>query len=140
MMCPEWAAAGTVRTSPTFAWRSFECGDERVTRAFAFAGKATIIPLFNPVPPSRSVPCVETWWGLPLQKAVGIQLTLLIRTVVTCALGEPAFFVVAGALFAGAPAAPGAVPPEPAPAAAAAPASRQRSAAAIAAKRNRLCL
>jgi hypothetical protein len=37
------------------------------------------------MPFTTSVPCVETWRGLPLQCGVGVHATLVIRTLVTCA-------------------------------------------------------
>src|ERR1700677_2521513 len=98
-------------------------------------GNATTIPTFSPTPLSSSVPWVETWWGLPLQWAAGMQLTLVMRIVVTWALEVPVTAVRdAGVL--GAPV--GAVPPElTAPAGAAAlPASAHSSRAASAAVRD----
>ncbi len=60
-------------------------------RAPGALGKATTIPGVSPMPPSSSVPCVETWWELPLQWAIGTQLTLVMRTLVTCGDEAPAF-------------------------------------------------
>jgi hypothetical protein len=39
-----------------------------------------------PTPFTSSVPCVETWRGLPLHRVEGVQATLVILTLVTCAL------------------------------------------------------
>ena len=36
-------------------------------RAPGARGKATVMPGFRPLPASSSVPCVDTWCGLPLQ-------------------------------------------------------------------------
>src|SRR5271163_2997824 len=51
-------------------------------------GKATVMPGVNPLPFSSSVPWVETSCALVLHLAVGMQLTLVIRTVRTCRLVE----------------------------------------------------
>src|ERR1700683_5128845 len=71
-------------------------------RAPGDLGKATTMPGVRPTPPSSSMPCVETWWGLPLQWTAGTQATLSMRTLVTCddallllvALGPPLLVVV----------------------------------------------
>jgi hypothetical protein len=140
MMWPEWAAAGTVNTRPTFAWRSFERGEVAVIRAPALAGNATSIPLFRPAPSSSSVPWVETWWGFPLQSAVGMQLTLVMRTLFTWRPGRELELLddpEEDPLVVLPPVRPGAVPPAfAAEAGAGTPESRQRRATALAAVRD----
>ena len=71
-----------------------------------------------------------------------MQLTLLMRTLVTCAPLESPLFPLAGAVpAAGAVPVAGAVPPEPAIAGAGKPpASRQSSAPVTAATKNVRCL
>ena len=59
-MSPECAAAGTVTTRPSFEECRCAVGELRAMRAFHECGKATVWPLFRPLPPSSSVPCVET--------------------------------------------------------------------------------
>jgi hypothetical protein len=51
------------------------------------------MPVVNPVPFSSRVPWIETWCGLLLHLAVGMQLTLVMRTVWIC--GLEACFVAA---------------------------------------------
>src|SRR5665213_841993 len=101
-------------------------------RAPGARGKATVMPFVSPLPASSRVPWVETWCGLLLHLVEGMQLTLVMRTVVTCklevdfvvALGEPAFCAgPEGAL------APGAVPPAPAASAWVVRPSKQHSSA-----------
>ena len=81
-------------------------------------GKATVMPGVNPLPFSSRVPWVETSCALVLHLAVGMQLTLVIRTVRTCRLVEACLGAVLcdGALLPVAPAGAlvepvGAVPP-----------------------------
>jgi len=92
MMCPEWAASGTVTTRPALgraaiAQRRCAAGDTRLILAPGDLGKATTMPGLRLVPPSSRVPWVETWWGLPLQCAAGVQVTLVMRTLSTCSDG-----------------------------------------------------
>src|SRR5438128_7849408 len=87
MMLPERAALGTVATSPAALARNRAAGELRLMRAPRRAGKATIHPALNPLPTSSSVPCTETWCGLALHLACGVQVALVMRTEVTCALG-----------------------------------------------------
>jgi hypothetical protein len=70
------------------------------------------------MPPIRRVPCVETSRGFLLHLASGMQLTLVIRIDLTCALDWP-FGLAPVALLGLEPVAPfalepaaGAVPPE----------------------------
>src|ERR1700689_383529 len=105
-------------------------------RAPGALGKPTTIPGASPTPPSSSVPCVETWWELPLQCATGTQLTLVIRTLVTW--GEAAFPV---AVVEPVPVAAGEAPPLPAgapapPASGAPPALDAKARAGSAASRH----
>ncbi len=65
------------------------CRETRLMCAPGDLGKATTMPGCRPTPSSSSVPCVETWCGLPLQWAAGTQLTPVMRTLVTC--GELVF-------------------------------------------------
>ncbi len=106
MMCPECALLGTVRISPALVMCRCETGELATIRAPGACGKATVIPATSPLPASSSVPCVETWWGLPLHFVFGTQLTLTIRTLVTCrlgvALGAAVVLLPAGALATGA--------------------------------------
>src|SRR5271170_5032957 len=119
MMCPEWALLGTVRIRPCAEVRRCAWGEVRPIRAPGAAGKATIMPFVSPLPPSSRVPWVETSCALVLHLAVGMQLTLVIRTVRTCRLVEACLGTVLcdGALLPVAPAAGalvepvGAVPP-----------------------------
>ena len=126
-MRPECALAGTVTMSPAELERRWAPGELRLIVAPADLGKATSIPAFRPAPWTRSVPFVETWCGLPEHLEAGVQLTWMIRTLVTWALtvGAAAFVGAAGAEVPGAEAPPG-------PAAAAAGATASSSAANIA--------
>src|ERR1700683_3041497 len=54
-------------------------------RAPGFCGNATTMPGPRPGPCSASMPWTDTWWGLALHLAVGVQLTLVMRTLSTCA-------------------------------------------------------
>jgi hypothetical protein len=90
MMCPECALAGTVTSSPVPAWRRREAGETLLTRAPGrFREGHDHAFRFQPRSGSSSVPCVETWCGLPLHLLAGTQLTVVIRTLVTCAVVEP---------------------------------------------------
>src|SRR5665213_43676 len=84
MMCPECASLGTVTSRPPEAVRRREAGETLLTCAPGFCGNATVIPACRPGPCSSNVPWVETWWGLPLQRLTGTQLTWVIFTLVTC--------------------------------------------------------
>ncbi len=55
-------------------------------RAPGVWGKATTMPFVNPLPVSSRVPWVETSCGLLAHLTVGAQLTLVMRTVLTCGL------------------------------------------------------
>jgi hypothetical protein len=112
MMCPEWALVGTVTISPALVWRRREAGETLLMRAPADLGKPTTMFGFSPGPASSSVPWVETWWGLPLHLLTGTQLTVVIRTLVTCAEGVLLVVVV---LTLGVVAAGGALPPADVP-------------------------
>jgi hypothetical protein len=116
-MWPEWAALGTVSTSPAFVLRRCEPGDVRPMRAPGARGNAIVIPEVRPLPAISSVPCVDTWCGLPLHLGCGTQLTLVMRIVVTWGLVAVFVFVEAGAELLGAGVVPGAaavvVAPEP---------------------------
>ncbi len=96
-MCPEWAFFGTVTSRPELGLPAIAkrrcaagcaAGETRLMRAPGDLGKATTMPGARPTPSSSSVPCAETWWGLPLQWAAGTQLTLWMRTLVTCGEGD----------------------------------------------------
>ena len=91
MMLPECAELGTVTTSPEPALRRCAAGELELMRAPRWAGKATSSPARRPRPASNSVPWIDTWWGLVLQLAAGVQRTLEIRAVATRAplLGAP---------------------------------------------------
>src|SRR5271166_6558079 len=89
MMCPEWALVGTVAIRPAAALCRCAAGEVLEMRAPAVRGKATIIPVFSPLPVNSSVPRVETWCGLALHLGVGTQLALVMRTEVTCRLETP---------------------------------------------------
>jgi hypothetical protein len=139
MMCPEWALAGTVSTSPCLLERRCAAGEARPARPPGVAGKATDIPLASPLPVKRSVPCVETSCALVLQLAAGMQLAFVIRTLSTC--GPEAFLDGWGAAFGavlpvvvppGAEAPPGLA----APAGALSPTRQQSAAEATAAMKN----
>lgn len=106
-MWPEWALAGTVTISPALPWCRCAAGETRLTRAPGDLGKATTIPLVRPGPCSSRVPWMDTWWGLALHLAVGVQLTRVMRTVLTCS--EETTVVLLGAAGALEPGAP--VPP-----------------------------
>ena len=140
-MCPECALLGTVSTSPERVLRRCETGERLTIRPPGVRGKAITDPAASPLPAISSVPRAETWCGLPLHLAAGTQLTLVIRTLVTCRLAAPFVAVV---LFAGAEATGGAVvvgeaaPPAPAACATGAPASsaseHESAAASVAAR------
>jgi hypothetical protein len=66
---------------------------------------------FSPGPDSSSVPCVETWCGLPLHLLTGTQLTVMIRTLVTCAEVEPVLVLGLVFVFGGVVAGATGVPP-----------------------------
>src|SRR5256885_10932103 len=120
-MRPECALEGTCTINPRRVPRSREPGELRLMRAPAERGKATVIPARRPRPAKSSSPRTETWRGLPLHLDVGTQLTLVMRTEVTCRLVLEVFVagvagvarvVVTGAPAFGAPDAPGeATPP-----------------------------
>lgn len=55
-------------------------------RAPGECGKATANFVASPLPAISSVPWIETWCRLLLHLAVGMQLTLVMRTVRTCRL------------------------------------------------------
>src|SRR5438552_5109091 len=59
-------------------------------------GKATVIPARRPRPEKSKSPRTETWRGLPLHLEVGTQLTLVMRTEVTCRLPVEVFVAGAG--------------------------------------------
>ncbi len=72
MMCPEWALAGTVahagrRRSGAGARPASCC----VMRGPGALGKATTMPALQTPAFNSSVPCIETWRGLPLHFALG---------------------------------------------------------------------
>src|ERR1700722_10321303 len=87
MMRPEWAARGTVTSSPPELWRRCDAGDTRVTRAPGERGNTTVIPARSPAPASRSVPCTDTSWAFVEQRLAGTQLTLETRTALGVAFG-----------------------------------------------------
>ena len=107
MMCPECAALGTVSTSPAFVLRRCEPGELRPIRAPGECGNAIVMPESSPLPAISSVPCVDTWCGLPLHFACGTQLTLVMRTLVTCGLVAVFVLAAAGAEVLGAGVVPG---------------------------------
>src|SRR2546428_9815036 len=146
-MRPECALEGTCASNPSRVARSRAPGELRLMRAPPERGNATVIPGRRPRPAKSSSPRTETWRGLPLHFDVGTQLTLVMRTEVTCRLAFEVFVagvagvarvVVTGARALGAPGPPADPPGEttpPALAAAATPApgatgSRQKSATA----------
>src|ERR1700760_1076549 len=96
MMWPECAVLGTVSTSPAFVLRRCDPGEVRPIRAPGERGNAIVMPESRPLPAISSVPCVDTWCGLPLHFACGTQLTLVIRIVVMCGLAAAFVFVAAG--------------------------------------------
>src|SRR5439155_11279153 len=116
---------GTCAIIPSRVARSRAPGELRLMRAPPERGNATVIPGRRPRPAKSSSPRTETWRGLPLHLDVGTQLTLAMRTEVTCRLGIEVFVaglagvacvVVTGAPALGAPEAPGeATPPACAP-------------------------
>ena len=145
-MRPECALEGTCTINPSRVARSRAPGELRLIRAPPERGNATVIPGRRPRPAKSSSPRTETWRGLPLHLDAGTQLTLEMRTEVTCRLGVEVFVarvagvagvprvVVTGARALGAADPPGEATP-PALAAAASPApgaagSRQKSATA----------
>ena len=87
MMLPECAALGTLTSRPAAFARRCAPGDLRLMRAPGRAGNATVNPALSPLPVSSSVPCTETWCGFALHLVCGVQVTLVMRTEVTCALG-----------------------------------------------------
>src|SRR5437016_12889369 len=122
MMLPEWAVEGTVTISPALVGRRRAPGELLEMRAPGVRGKATIIPVRTPLPPSSNVPRTETWRGLLLQRGAGVHFALVMRTEVTCALGalRSGAALAAGLaarVTAGGPPAPGGAPPGVAPAA-----------------------
>src|SRR5438309_11662686 len=85
-MRPECALEGTCTINPSRVARSRAPGELRLMRAPPERGKATTIPARRPRPAKSNSPCTETWCGLPLHLGVGTQLTLVMRTEVTCRL------------------------------------------------------
>src|SRR5438132_11184871 len=126
MMLPECAALGTLTSRPAAFARRCAPGDLRLMRAPGRAGNATVNPALSPLPVSSSVPCTETWCGFALHLVCGVQVTLVMRTEVTCALGlraaevpalrERPLPVAAGPLLRLTP--PACAPPGPVPGAA----------------------
>src|SRR5437660_12304649 len=88
MMLPECAPLGTVTVRLAPLLRRRAPGELRLMRAPGLRGKATTMPACSPRPVSASVPCTDTWRGFALQRDAGVQLALVMRTEVTCALGE----------------------------------------------------
>src|ERR1700759_4288747 len=86
MMWPECALLGTVSRRPALVLRRCAAGERRTIRPPGVCGKAIVEPGPSPLPAINSVPCVETWCGLPLHFDFGTQLTLVMRTVSTCGL------------------------------------------------------
>ncbi len=81
-------------------------------------GNAIVDPAAIPLPAISSVPRSDTWCGFVLHLAAGTQLTLVIRTLVTCGLVAVDLLVGVGfgagfdgAGLAGADATGGAAPP-----------------------------
>jgi hypothetical protein len=99
MMCPEWALLGTVNTKPCALARRCECGEVGPMWAPGVWGKATIMPFVSPLPASSRIPWVVTSCGLLLHLTVGMQLTLVMRTVRTCGLDACLEVVLRGAAF-----------------------------------------
>src|SRR5690348_9224097 len=99
-MRPECAREGTVTASPACVVRIRTVGERRLMRAPGELGNAIAIPALSPTPRSSSLPWTDTWWGLPLQRSVGVQLTAVMRTLLTCRLagGAAPVFVELGAL------------------------------------------
>ena len=91
-------------------------------------GKPITIPVLSPLPAISSVPWVETWRGLALHLRGGMQLTLVMRTLVTC--GLPPSSRLRGRRWAPGPRRPAAVAPGGGPPALAA--SGRRSAGQVA--------
>lgn len=82
-------------------------------RAPGVWGKATTMPFVSPLPVSSRIPWVVTSCGLLLHLTVGMQLTLVMRTVRTCGLDACMEVVLRGAAFRAGLAAPegAALPP-----------------------------
>ena len=83
-MRPEWAWEGTVTTSELPERRRRAAGEKLLIRAPGALGKATTMLGARWMPSTTSVPRSDTWCGFLLQRVLGVQLTRVIRTVVTC--------------------------------------------------------
>ena len=81
MMWPGVGLAGDGQYQALAVLRRCECGEVGPMRAPGVWGKATTMPFVSPLPVSSRVPWVVTSCGLALHLMLGMQLTLVMRTV-----------------------------------------------------------